>query len=1152
MSGAQIRSVRVLLSASTAGYIAEMKRAAAATDGVAASMTASGARASAAQKTWALAAKATKVAAIGVAGGLVVAGKAAADFSAEMALVKTLSHANQSEMRRLSDQALHMGQSWGYSATQVASGQEELIKAGVSLKDILGGGLKGTLALAAAGQTDVATATETAAAAMTQFKLKGKDVPHIADLLAAGADKALGSVTDLGDGLSQVGTTAHQMGFSIEETVGTLAEFAQAGLQGQRGGTVLNQMLLQLAAPTKQAKQLMDQYGLSLYDSNGQIKTMSQLAGNLQRSFSGLTPAQRNYAMGVIFGSRAIRGANILLKDGARANADWTRKVNDAGFAAHQASGKLDSLKGDWLKLKSATQTALISLGSGEQNPLRGLVQGVTSDIKKLERDGSLKRWGHEIGDTISTLITQAKPLASQVGHALAAVGRGVQTVVDGFNKLPDGVQKAIVTGGVVAYGAKKLGITSLLGAASGRAGGVGLAGRVGVVPVFVTNWGGKPGVPGEPMPGGPHGPNGEPVPGGPRGPRTSGAPESGVRDLLSRGGAMGMVRDLAVGSLTLAAAGNEVRGHALPMSGYYKAVAAEAQQAAVALGKLGVSQQIVTKAAKGDALAQVEVSTAMQKTRTRIDDLKSAQQRAFVAGDQAKYDRLGKQIDALSTAYDRAKGAIQRAGQAHADETTATETANRASAKYRQELESLPPKVQTEVKTPGAIQSMADVRRLQQQYGLTKKQLLTVVKLSGVDAAAAQARAYAQMLANLNGQVATTYLRQVVQRQGTSGAIAGGGHPILTKGSGSADGSTVPSDGGPYSDRFPYLLAPREEVTSNRHHQADNARRTLKLINRGLITDRMLGLANGGTVGLASGGTARFNTGTAIVRVPIARAANGWVLDARNVAVARAMAAAAHDVTNAYYDELKAARATKVSRVDELHTMQSIRDTQRELNARIKKGKNKGHLSLTGLDRRTAQAELADYKKQLADIRDARRDAIEQAKDDIRNAAIEQQRQNRSDTMAAFTGGLDLLSQTTSASRAVSLVQQQVTDIAQYGQVVARLRSKGASPMLLQQMQNHATQGDFRSAIRLGQALLAQPALLRQLNNAYTHLGQVSGSVATLTTDPRFLSTGKWDPRAATPKVVQVNLTADPTTWTREMQRIIKHEVQQQLARAV
>ena len=72
----------------------------------------------------------------------------------------------------------------------------------------------------------------------------------------------------------------------------------------------------------------------------------------------------------------------------------------------------------------------------------------------------------------------------------------------------------------------------------------------------------------------------------------------------------------------------------------------------------------------------------------------------------------------------------------------------------------------------------------------------------------------------------------------------------------GSADGSTVPH-GGPYEDRYPYLLAPGEEVISNRFGQADRHRPLLKAINAGLLAD-------GGTAwydgipGLASGGTGK------------------------------------------------------------------------------------------------------------------------------------------------------------------------------------------------------------------------------------------------------------------------------------------------------
>ena len=96
-------------------------------------------------------------------------------------------------MESLRQLAITLGKDTQFSATEAAQGVTELAKAGVEAGDIMGGGLKGALDLAAAGQLDVAEAAETAATAMTMFKLSGKDVPHIADLLAAGADRWRGA-----------------------------------------------------------------------------------------------------------------------------------------------------------------------------------------------------------------------------------------------------------------------------------------------------------------------------------------------------------------------------------------------------------------------------------------------------------------------------------------------------------------------------------------------------------------------------------------------------------------------------------------------------------------------------------------------------------------------------------------------------------------------------------------------------------------------------------------------------------------------------------------------------------------------------------------------------------------------------------------------
>jgi TP901 family phage tail tape measure protein len=315
---------------------------------------------------------------MGIAGAAAFAmiAKSAAEFDSKMATVQSLIRdVSAKDMEGLRKSAMSAGEGIAVSATGAADAEIELAKAGISVKDIMGGALRGSLVLAAAGQTDVATATQVAASAMTQFGLAGKDVPHIADLLAAGADKALGSVADLGYALSQAGTTAHQSGISIEETTGVLAEFAQAGLIGERGGTAFKTMLLKLENPSEKAALLMQQYHLKLYDAAGQMKTMPELAGAMVDSFGKLDPAARNAALGTIFGTRAIQGANIMMQAGERVTQDWIDKVNDQGFAAHQASSKLNSLTGDLDKFKAHLSNAMVDMGESAQGPLRELIQ---------------------------------------------------------------------------------------------------------------------------------------------------------------------------------------------------------------------------------------------------------------------------------------------------------------------------------------------------------------------------------------------------------------------------------------------------------------------------------------------------------------------------------------------------------------------------------------------------------------------------------------------------------------------------------------------------------------------------------------------------------------------------------------------------------
>lgn len=322
------------------------------------------------------------VAGTALAAGVALSVVEFAKYDKALAGYRAVSQATRAETDALTKQAMKLGETYGYTAVEVVNAATALNKAGVSTKDVLGGALSGALTLAATDTIDVAEAAEVAAIAMTQFKLQGKDVPHIADLLAAGAANAVGDVKDLSWGLRQSGLVASQFGLSIEETVGTLSAFASAGLIGSDAGTSFKQMLLSLASPSGVAAKKMAELGLSAYDANGDFIGITALAGELQDKLGGLSQEGRNAALSLIFGQDAIRSSAVLYEMGAEKLGAWIDKNDEAGFAAKVAAEKMNNLNGDWKKLTVSINNGLIDMGSNADSFLRPIIQSVTGAVQ--------------------------------------------------------------------------------------------------------------------------------------------------------------------------------------------------------------------------------------------------------------------------------------------------------------------------------------------------------------------------------------------------------------------------------------------------------------------------------------------------------------------------------------------------------------------------------------------------------------------------------------------------------------------------------------------------------------------------------------------------------------------------------------------------
>nr|DAE20787.1 MAG TPA: minor tail protein [Siphoviridae sp. ctB9E3] len=358
--------------ADTASFETKMAAAGKTASSIGTSMEASGRKS--ALITSGLTAAGLAVAAFGVASV-----KMAADFDQQMSTVQANSGATSAELSQLRQAALDAGASTVYTAAESAGAINDLAKAGMSVSDILSGGLTASLNLAAAGQMDVGDAAEYTSQALTMFHLKGSDATSTADALAAGADKAVGNVSDFGEALNNCGVMANSFGMSMQETVGILGLFAQNGIVGAEAGTQLNSMLMRLSAPSSEAKATMDELGISTHDASGKFVGMSNLAGQLHDKLGKLTDQQRQQAEATMFGSYAIKGAGIIMDAGSSGVDKWTKAVSESGFAAKQASAKTNNLKGDLTMLSSAMGSLMTNIGEGAQGPLRSMTKGMTT-----------------------------------------------------------------------------------------------------------------------------------------------------------------------------------------------------------------------------------------------------------------------------------------------------------------------------------------------------------------------------------------------------------------------------------------------------------------------------------------------------------------------------------------------------------------------------------------------------------------------------------------------------------------------------------------------------------------------------------------------------------------------------------------------------
>ncbi|MGT2851696.1 phage tail tape measure protein [Streptococcus pasteurianus] len=348
------------------------------------------------------------------------------NFEQQMNRVKAISGATGGQFDQLKQRAVELGASSVFSASEVAQAMENMASAGMNVNDIYSASA-GVMDLAAVSGRDMGLAAEAVASAMNQFGIAGENATHVADVYAKAAADTNAETVDMAEAMKYAGPVMSSLNSSFEETAAAIGIMSNAGIKGSQAGTTLRTAMQRLAAPTDVASKLMQSLGISAYNSEGQMKPISELLPHLQERLSGLSEEQRNNALNTLFGKESLSGMLALLDSaGPEFDGVVSGLQNSNGAAKEMADTMNSGLSGSIENLKGKLETAAITVSERFAPYIEQLADKV----------GELTEWFTNLSEEQQDQIVKWGLVAAAAGPALVVFGKIAGTLGTTFKAL--------------------------------------------------------------------------------------------------------------------------------------------------------------------------------------------------------------------------------------------------------------------------------------------------------------------------------------------------------------------------------------------------------------------------------------------------------------------------------------------------------------------------------------------------------------------------------------------------------------------------------------------------------------------------------------------------------------------------------------------
>jgi len=376
--------------------------------------------------------------------------KTGMDFEASMSKVQATSDATSQQLESLTKLAREYGASTVFSSSECADALNYMAMAGWSAEQMTSG-LPGVLNLAAAAGEDLGTTSDIVTDALTAFGMQAEDSAHFADILATASSKSNTNVSMMGETFKYVAPVAGALGYSAEDVAVAVGLMANSGIKASQAGTSLRAMLSNLTEPTDKQAAAMDELGISITDSEGNMKSLDTLLGDMRRSFSGLDEASKASYASILAGSEGMSGLLAIVNASDTDFNSLKSAIYDCdGACETMAETMTDNAAGEMKTLSSMVEELKLSLYDMFKPMLKDAIPKVQDGVE----------W---ITNHLDEIVAIAKP----VGTALAAVFAANKIV--SFGKTTISTVKSIKTAFMALSASNPLGwVLAAVGAIAG------------------------------------------------------------------------------------------------------------------------------------------------------------------------------------------------------------------------------------------------------------------------------------------------------------------------------------------------------------------------------------------------------------------------------------------------------------------------------------------------------------------------------------------------------------------------------------------------------------------------------------------------------------------------------------------------------------